>query len=38
LDVVHIGVNGITGTALLRYDVTNAAASPGHTVGAKVVN
>jgi hypothetical protein len=38
LDVVHNGVTGITGTALLRYDVTNAVASPGHAVGEMVVN
>jgi len=38
LDVFHNGVLGVTGTALLRYDVTNAVAARGHSVGALVVN
>lgn len=38
LDVVHNGVTGITGTALLRYDVTNAVAAAGHSAGAMVIN
>jgi hypothetical protein len=38
LDVVHNGVTGVTGTALLRYDVTNAVAAAGHAVGPMVVN
>jgi hypothetical protein len=38
LDVVHNGVTGITGTALLRYDVTNAVAAAGRAVGPMVVN
>lgn len=38
LDVVHNGVTGVTGTALLRYDVTNAVAAPGHSIGPLVVN
>jgi hypothetical protein len=38
LDVFHNGVLGVTGTALLRYDVTNAVATRGHSVGALVVN
>lgn len=38
LDVVHNGITGITGTALLRYDVTNAVAVPGHSLGSLPVN
>jgi hypothetical protein len=38
LGVVHNGVTGVTGVALLRYDVTNAVAAPGKTVGALLLN
>jgi hypothetical protein len=38
LDVVHNGVTGITGMALLRYDVTNSVAAPGHSIGMLVNN
>lgn len=38
LDVVHNGVTGVTGTALLRYDVTNTVAAPGHATGQMVLN
>jgi len=38
LDVFHNGVLGVTGTALLRYDVTNGVAARGHSVGNLVVN
>jgi hypothetical protein len=38
LAVVHNGVTGITGIGLLRYDVTNAVAAPGHTPGLSLQN
>jgi hypothetical protein len=38
LDVVHNGVTGVTGTALLRYDITNSVAAPGHSSGQMVTN
>jgi hypothetical protein len=38
LGVVHNGVTGVTGVALLRFDITNAVASPGHSVGAPLIN
>ncbi|MGA3399124.1 MAG: hypothetical protein ABSC95_07880 [Acetobacteraceae bacterium] len=38
LGVVHNGVSGLTGTSMLRYDVTNAVASPGRAAGETVVN
>jgi hypothetical protein len=38
LGVVHNGVTGVTGVALLRYDVTNSVAAPGKTVGALLLN
>jgi hypothetical protein len=38
LGVVHNGVTGVTGMALLRFDITNGVAAPGHSVGAMVVN
>ena len=38
LDVVHNGITGITGTALLRYDVTNAVAAPGRSIGSLTAN
>jgi hypothetical protein len=38
LGVVHNGITGVTGVALLRYDVTNAVAAPGHSVGALLLN
>ncbi|HXT81137.1 MAG TPA: hypothetical protein VN702_16350 [Acetobacteraceae bacterium] len=38
LDVFHNGVIGITGNGLLRYDVTNTAAAPGHSSGPLVHN
>jgi hypothetical protein len=38
LGVIHNGVSGLTGTSMLRYDVTNAIALPGRAAGASVVN
>jgi hypothetical protein len=38
LGVVHNGITGVTGVALLRYDITNAVAAPGHSVGALLLN
>jgi hypothetical protein len=38
LDVVHNGVTGVTGTALLRYDVTNSVAARGHSPGPLLSN
>jgi hypothetical protein len=38
LDVVHNGVTGVTGVALLRFDITNAVAGPGHSLGAMLEN
>jgi len=38
LNVVHNGITGVTGVALLRVDVTNAVASAGHSVGPLVLN
>ncbi len=36
LGVVHNGVTGVTGTDLLRFDITHAVAAPGHSVGEMV--
>jgi hypothetical protein len=38
LDVIHNGVTGLTGTALLRYDVTNSVAAPGRAPGEPLQN
>lgn len=38
LGVIHNGVSGITGIGLLRYDVTNAVAAPGHIPGENMQN
>jgi len=38
LGVIHNGVSGITGIGLLRYDVTNAVAAPGHIAGDSLQN
>ncbi|OIQ74482.1 hypothetical protein GALL_438680 [mine drainage metagenome] len=38
LNVIHNGVTGLTGTGLLRYDVTNSVAAPGRLAGAAVTN
>lgn len=38
LNVIHNGVSGLTGTGLLRYDVTNGVAAPGRLAGVAVVN
>ncbi len=38
LGVVHNGVTGVTGVALLRFDITNAVAAPGHSVGVLPLN
>jgi hypothetical protein len=38
LAVVHNGVTGLTGIGLLRYDITNAVAAPGHTAGMALQN
>ncbi len=38
LNVIHNGVTGLTGTGLLRYDVTNIASAPGRLAGPTVVN
>ena len=38
LNVIHNGVTGLTGTGLLRYDVTNGVAAAGRLAGATVSN
>lgn len=38
LGVVHNGITGVTGIALLRYDITNAVTAPGFASGPMVVN
>lgn len=38
LGVVHNGITGVTGIALLRYDITNAVAAPGKAVGPLSLN
>jgi hypothetical protein len=38
LSVVHNGVTGVTGVALLRADTTNAVAAPGHSIGPMTIN
>lgn len=38
LGVVHNGVTGVTGMALLRFDITNAVAGPGHSAGPPAIN
>jgi len=38
LGVVHNGITGVTGVALLRVDVTNAVAAPGQSPGLMSVN
>jgi hypothetical protein len=38
LGVVHNGITGLTGTALLRVDITNGVASAGHAAGTFTVN
>ena len=38
LNVIHNGVTGLTGTGLLRYDVTNSVAAPGRLAGVAVTN
>ena len=38
LGVVHNGITGVTGIALLRYDITNAVAAPGKAVGPLLLN
>jgi hypothetical protein len=38
MHVIHNGVTGLTGTGLLRYDVTNIVASPGRSLGSSVQN
>lgn len=38
LSVIHNGVTGLTGTGLLRYDVTNSVAAPGRSTGNPVQN
>jgi hypothetical protein len=38
LNVIHNGVTGLTGTGLLRYDVTNMVAAPGRSLGPSVQN
>jgi hypothetical protein len=38
LSVIHNGVTGLTGTGLLRYDVTNTATALGRQPGQTVVN
>jgi hypothetical protein len=38
LGVIHNGITGLTGTALLRVDITNAVAGAGHSVGPLSVN
>lgn len=36
LGVIHNGITGVTGMSLLRYDITNAVAAPGHAGGGLV--
>lgn len=38
LNVIHNGITGLTGTGLLRYDVTNNVAAPGRAGGGSLVN
>jgi hypothetical protein len=38
LGVVHNGITGLTGTSMLRYDVTNAVAAAGRAAGGTVIN
>ena len=38
LSVVHNGITGVTGVALLRVDNTNAVAAPGHSIGPMTIN
>lgn len=38
LNVIHNGITGLTGTGLLRYDVTNSVAAPGRSTGVAVQN
>ncbi|HEX2941375.1 MAG TPA: hypothetical protein VHO91_10030 [Rhodopila sp.] len=38
LDVIHNGVTGLTGTGLLRYDLTDSIARPGRAAGNAVTN
>ena len=38
LDIIHNGMTGVTGMGLLRYDVTNSVAGPGHASGPLVQN
>ncbi|HBK06678.1 MAG TPA: hypothetical protein DDZ81_12545 [Acetobacteraceae bacterium] len=38
LNVIHNGVTGLTGTGLLRYDVTNSVAAAGRLAGTAVTN
>jgi hypothetical protein len=38
MSVIHNGVTGLTGTSLLRYDVTNIVAAPGRALGPSVQN
>lgn len=38
LDVIHNGVTGVTGTAPLRYAVTNSIAAGGHSAGELMTN
>ena len=38
LGVIHNGISGVTGIGLLRYDVTNAVAAPGHVQGENMQN
>jgi len=38
LGVIHNGITGVTGVALLRFDITNGVASPGHSVGPMITN
>ncbi len=38
LSVIHNGITGLTGTGLLRYDVTNSVAALGRDGGGSLVN
>jgi hypothetical protein len=38
LGIVHNGITGVTGVALLRYDITNVVTVPGFADGPMVVN
>lgn len=38
LAIIHDGVTGVTGIDLMRFDITNAVVTPGHTTGPMLQN